>query len=83
MDKASIDEPSQLRARHKKVVPTQGTRTLRLLRRANLVLHFERLPRVDDVDDRARPRRFEVLEECTRVPAVRIGRIYALCREVV
>jgi len=61
----------------------QGTRTLRLLRRTNLVLHLERLSRVDDVDDRAGPRRFEVLQECARVSAVRVGRIYALCREVV
>jgi hypothetical protein len=32
-------------------------RTLRLLRRADLVFHLERLARVDDVDYRAGPRR--------------------------
>jgi hypothetical protein len=60
-----------------------GVHTLSLLRRTNLVLHLERLAGVDDIDDRAGSRRFEVLQECACVAAVRVGRIYALCREVV
>ena len=57
--------------------------TLRLLHRANLALYFERLARMDDVDDRARPCRLEILQECTRVATVRIRRINALGQEVV
>jgi hypothetical protein len=57
--------------------------TLHLLRRANLVLHLERLARMDNVDDCARSCCLKVLQECTCVAAVRIGRIYALCGEVV
>jgi hypothetical protein len=60
-----------------------GVHTLSLLSRANLVLHLERLAGVDDIDDRAGPRRLEVLQECACVATVRVGRVYAFCREVV
>ena len=58
-------------------------RTLRLLRRADLILHLERLARVNDVDYRARPRRLEILQERTCVSTVRVRRVDALGREVV
>lgn len=58
-------------------------RTLHLLRRPYLFLHFERLAGVNDVNDRAGSRCLEVLQECARVPAIRVGRVYALGREVI
>jgi hypothetical protein len=62
---------------------SSNLRTLRLLCNANLVLYLECFTRVDDINDRAGSRRFEVLQKCPRVATVRVRRVYALCREVV
>lgn len=57
--------------------------TLQLLRRLNLLPHFERLAGVHDVDDSARSGGFEILEECTGVAPVGVGGVDTLCGEVV
>jgi len=63
--------------------PMISTLTLRFLCGLHLFFYRERFPGVDDVDYRAWPGGFEVLQERPGVTAVGVGGVYAFGGEIV
>ena len=59
------------------------TRTLRLLCRLHLLADLKGLPGVYDINNSARSRGLKVLEEDASMTSICVGRVDALCREVV